>query len=105
MINHNVTLLKASREEWRKIESEETAFTLREFRPPYETMAFIFIDAGEHFIVSTLTFGGLEHVRQAYRNDSSGTQRTVEAYPPSEYEICKIRPISDNELLQRLCDE
>lgn len=123
-INHNVTLLKASYEEWRKIESEETIFTLREFRPPYETMAFIFIDAitGEHlgnaFIVSALTFGGLEHNPWSWSMFAKLTGMTVQelkkrfpveakAKNPSEYEmyLYKIRPISDNELLQRLCDE
>lgn len=123
-INHNVTLLKASREEWRKIESGETSFTLREFRPPYETMAFIFIDAttGEHlgnaFIVSALTFGGLEHNPWSwsmFAKLTGMTKRELEkrfpveakAKNPSEYEmyLYKIRPISDSELLRHLCNE
>lgn len=123
-INHNVTLLKASREEWRKIKSEEVSFTLRERLSPYETMAFIFIDAttGEHlgnaFIVSALTFGGLEHNPWSWSMFAKLTGMTVQelkkrfpveakAKNPSEHEMYlhKIRPISDNELLQRLCDE
>ena len=122
-INHNVTLLKASREEWRKIESEETIFTLREHLSPYETMAFIFIDAttGEHlgnaFIISVLTFGGSEHNPWSWSMFAKLTGMTeqdlkkrfpveAKAKDPSEYEmyLYKIRAISDNELLQHLCN-
>lgn len=123
LINHNVTLLKTSREEWRKIESEETIFTLREHLSPYETMAFIFIDAatGEHlgnaFIVSVLTFGGLEHNPWSWSMFAKLTGLTewelkkrfpvqAKAKNTSEYEmyLYKIRAISDNELLRHLCN-
>lgn len=123
-VNHNVTLLKASREEWRRIESEEATFTLREYRSPYETVAFIFIDAttGEHlgnaFIISVLTFGGLEHTPWSWSMFAKLTGLTeqelkkrfpieAKAKDLSQYEmhLYEIRPTSDNELLQRLCDE
>ena len=100
-INHNVTLLKA----------------------PYETVAFMFIDAttGEHlgnaFIISALTFGGLEHNPWSWSMFAKLTDMTeqepkerfpveAKAKAPSEYEmyLYKIRPISDNELLQHLCN-
>lgn len=123
MINVNVTLLKASREEWRRIESEERRFTLCEFRSPYETVAFIFIDAttGEHlgnaFILSGTTFGGREASPWTWSMFAKLTDMTVqelkERFPveanmenPSEFEmyLYEIKPISDKELLQRLCN-
>lgn len=123
MINHNVVLLKASREEWRRIESDETIFTLCEYRSPYDTVAFIFIDAttGEHlgnaFIISVLTFGGLEHNPWSWSMFAKLTGMTekelkerfpfeAKAKDPSEYKmyLYKIRPISDNELLRHLCN-
>lgn len=124
MINVNVTLLKASREEWRRIESEERRFTLCEYRSPYETVAFIFIDAttGEHlgnaFILSGTTFGGRENNCWTWSMFAELTgmteQELKERFPveakakdPSEYEmyLYEIKPISDKELLQRLCGE
>lgn len=123
-VNLNVTLLKASREEWRRIESEERRFTLCEFWSPYETVAFIFIDAttGEHlgnaFILSRTTFGGWENGPWTWSMFAKLTDMTVqelkERFPveakakdPSEYEmyLYEIKPISDKELLQRLCNE
>lgn len=82
-VNHNVTLLKASREEWRRIESEERKFTLCEYRPPHETLAFILIDAttGEHLhplgdnVREQLL--DMEHARRAYRHDRAGAKGTV----------------------------
>ena len=123
MINHNVVLLKASREEWRRIESEERRFTLCDYRSPYETIAFIFIDAttGEHlgnaFILSGTTFGGLECSPWTWSMFAKLTgmteQELKERFPieakaknPSEYEmyLYEIKPISDNELLRHLCN-
>lgn len=43
--NRNVTRVKVGREEWQKIESEESSFILREAQSPYETVAFVFTDA------------------------------------------------------------
>ncbi len=123
-VNLNVTLLKASRKEWRRIESEERRFTLCEYRSPYETVAFIFIDAttGEHlgnaFILSGTTFGGRENscwTWSMFAELTGMTERELkERFPveakakdPSEYEmyLYEIKPISDKELLQRLCDK
>lgn len=122
-VNHNVTLLKASREEWRRIESEERRFTLCEYRSPYETVAFIFIDAttGEHlgnaFILSGTTFGGWENSCWTWSMFAELTgmteQELKERFPveakakdPSEHEmyLYEIRPVSDNELLRHLCN-
>lgn len=127
MINsddRNVTRLKVSRDEWRKIKSEEVSFTLCEYRPPHKTMAVIFIDAttGEHlgnaFIISVLTFGGLEHNPWSwsmFAKLTGLTERELKKRFPAEAKtkdrtqhemyLYKIRPIGDNELLQRLCDE
>lgn len=122
-INHNVTLLEASREEWRKIESGEKSFTLREFYAPYETLAFIFIDAttGEHlgnaFILMKTMLGGLDNGCWTWSMFSQLTglteQELKERFPieakakdPSKYEmyLYGIKPISDDELLQHLCN-
>lgn len=122
-VNHNVTLPKASREEWRRIESEERRFTLCEYRPPYETVAFIFIDAttGEHlgnaFILSGTTFDGWENSCWTWSMFAELTRMTehelkerfpvqAKAKDPSEYEmyLYEIRPISDNEPLRHLCN-
>lgn len=122
-VNHNVTLLKASREEWRRIESGETTFTLCEYRPPYKTIAFIFIDAtteehlGNAIILSGTTFGGYENVDWTWSMFAKLTGMTVqelkERFPvearakdTSEYEmyLYEIKPVGDNELLQRLCN-
>lgn len=64
--NRNVTRLTVDREEWRKIESEETSFILRETQSPYETVAFVFSDAptgvhvGNAIILSETPFGDYE---------------------------------------------
>lgn len=122
-VNHNVTLLKASREEWRRIESEERGFTLCEYRPPHETVAFIFIDAttGEHlgnaFILSGTTFGDYDASPWTWSMFAKLTDTTVqelkERFPaeanmenPSACAmyLYEIEPISDNELLRHLCN-
>lgn len=124
MINHNVTLLKESREEWRKIESGERIFTLRDCLSPYETMAFIFTDAatGEHLdnaiSLSGTTFGGYECSPWTWSMFAKLTDMTVqelkERFPdeaesknPSEIEmyLYEIKPVSDNELLRHLCNQ
>ena len=64
--NRNVTRLKVDREEWRKIESGETSFILRETQSPYKTVAFVFTDAltGTHLgnatTLSEIPFGDYE---------------------------------------------
>lgn len=89
----------------------ETSFILREAQSPWETVAFVFTDAfaGVHVgnaIVLSVRGQPLdvEHVRQT---DRAGTQRTVPSR--SEYgkpiHLYEIKPISDKELLQRLCNE
>lgn len=122
-VNHNVTLLKASREEWRRIESEERRFTLCEYQSPYETVAFIFIDAttGEHlgnaFILSGTTFGDYEATPWTWSMFAKLTDMTVqelkERFPaeanmenPSACAmyLYEIKPISDEELLRHLCN-
>lgn len=88
--NRNVTRLTVGREEWRKIESRETSFILRETQSPYETVAFVFSDAptgvhvGNAIVISETQFGDYEGsywtwsmFAQADRHDSAGTQRTV----------------------------
>ena len=64
--NRNVTRLTVGREEWRKIESGETSFILRETQSPYETVAFVFSDTttgvhlGNAIILSETQFGDYE---------------------------------------------
>ena len=64
--NRNVTRLKVGREEWRKIESGETSFVLRDTQSPYETVAFVFSDTttgvhlGNAIILSNTPFGDYE---------------------------------------------
>nr|DAZ79726.1 MAG TPA: hypothetical protein [Caudoviricetes sp.] len=123
-VNHNVTLIEASREEWQKIESGETNFILRDTQSPYDTTAFMVLDAdtGEHlgnaFILSETTFGGWESSPWTWLMFATLTRMTVrelkERFPdeakmknPSACEmyLYEIKPISDKELLQRLCDK
>ena len=122
-VNHNVTLIEASREEWRKIESGEAHFILRDTQSPYNTTAFMVLDAdtGEHlgnaFILSGTTFGGWESSPWTWLMFAKLTDMTVqelkERFPyeakmkdPSECEmyLYEIKPVSDKELLQRLCN-
>lgn len=122
--NRNVTRIKVGREEWRKIESGETSFTLRGDRSPYETVAFIFTDAftgthlGNAIILSETPFGGLDASPWTWSMFSKLTGMTeqelkkrfpfeAKAEDPSEYimHLYEIKPVSDTELLQRLCDE
>lgn len=126
MINENrtVTRLTVGREEWRKIESGETSFILRENQSPYETVAFVFSDTttgvhlGNAVIIEETTFGDYEATPWTWSMFAKLTGMTVqelkERFPgeasmenPS---VCamylyEIKLINDKELLQRLCDE
>lgn len=122
--NRNVTRLKVGREEWRKIESRETSFILRETQSPYETVAFVLTDAftgvhvGNAIILSETPFGDYEASPWTWSMFAKLTDMTVqelkERFPaeanmenPSACAmyLYEIKPISDKELLQRLCDE
>ena len=122
--DRNVTRLKVSREEWRKIESGETSFVLRETQSPYETVAFVFSDTttgvhlGNAIILSYIPVGDYEASPWTWSMFAKLTGMTVqelkERFPaeakmknPSTCEmyLYEIKPISDKELLQRLCDE
>lgn len=122
--NRNVTRLKVSREEWQKIESEETSFVVLESLSPYETVAFVFTDAstGTHLgnatILEETPFGDYEASPWTWSMFAKLTGMTVqelkERFPaeanmenPSACAmyLYEIKPISDKELLQRLCDE
>lgn len=122
--NRTVTRITVGREEWRKIESEESSFIIRENQSPYETVAFMFTDAftgvhlGNAIILSATTFGGLECSPWTWNMFAKLTGMTVqelkERFPaeanskdPYEHEmhLYEIKPISDKELLQRLCDK
>lgn len=122
--NRNVTRLKISSEEWRKIESGETIFILRETQSPYKTVAFMFSDAstgthlGNAVILSETPFGDYESSPWTWTMFSKLTGMTVqelkEQFPaeagmenPSACAmyLYEIKPISDRELLQRLCGE
>lgn len=122
--NRNVTRLKVGREEWRKIESGETSFVLRETQSPYETVAFVFSDTttgvhlGNAVILSYIPFGDYEASPWTWSMFAKLTGMTVqelkERFPaeanmenPSACAmyLYEIKPISDKELLQRLCDE
>lgn len=122
--NRNVTRLTVGREEWRKIESGETGFVLRETQSPYETVAFVFSDTttgvhlGNAIIIEETTFGDYEASPWTWSMFAKLTDMTVqelkerfpaEASMENPY-VCamylyEIRPINDKELLQRLCDE
>lgn len=122
--NRNVTRLKVGREEWRKIESVETSFVLRETQSPYETVAFVFSDTttgvrlGNAIVIEETTFGDYEASPWTWSMFAKLTDMTVqelkerfpeEANMENPY-VCamylyEIKPISDKELLQRLCDE
>jgi hypothetical protein len=122
--DRNVTRLKAGREEWRKIESGETSFILRETQSPYGTVAFIFTDAftgthlGNAIILEETPFGDYEASPWTWSMFAKLTGLTVqelkERFPaeanmknPSACAmyLYEINPIGDKELLQRLCDE
>lgn len=122
--NRNVTRLTVSREEWRNIESGETSFILRENQSPYETVAFVFTDAvtgvhvGNATILSVTPFGDYEASPWTWSMFAKLTDTTVqelkERFPgeanmenPSACAmyLYEIKPISDKELLQRLCAE
>ncbi len=122
--NRNVTRVKVGREEWQKMESEESSFILRETQSPYETVAFVFTDAftgahiGNAIILSDIPFGDYEASPWTWSMFAKLTGMTVqelkERFPaeanmenPSACAmyLYEIKPISDKELLQRLCDE
>lgn len=122
--NRNVTRLKVDREEWRKIESEESSFILRESLSPYETVAFTFTDTstgthlGNAIILEETPFGDYEASPWTWSMFAKLTDTTVqelkEQFPaeanmenPSACAmyLYEIKPISDKELLQRLCAE
>lgn len=122
MISHNVTLLKASSGEWRRIESGESRFELCNRPAPYDTVAFMFIDTtteehlGNALILSETTFGGWDNGSWTWSMFAKITGMTVrelkkrfpfeaKAKCPSDYEmyLYEVKPISDTELLQHLC--
>lgn len=122
--NRNVTRLKVSREEWRKIESGETIFVVRETMSPHATVAFVFTDArtGTHLgnatILEVAPFGDYEGTPWTWSMFAKLTGMTVQELKerfPAEADmenpsacamyLYEIKPISDKELLQRLCDE
>lgn len=122
--NRNVTRIRVDREEWRKIESGETSFILRETQSPYKTVAFVFTDAstGTHLgnatTLSEIPFGDYEASPWTWSMFAKLTGMTVqelkERFPaeasmenPSACAmyLYEIKPVSDNELLQRLCAE
>lgn len=122
--NRNVTRLTVGREEWRKIESGETSFILRETQSPYETVAFVFSDAptgvhvGNAIILSEIPFGDYEASPWTWSMFAKLTDMTVQELKerfPAEAKmenpsacamyLYEIKPISDEELLRHLCDE
>lgn len=122
--NRNVTRLTVGREEWRNIESGETSFILRETQSPYETVAFVLTDAftgthlGNAIILSEIPFGDYEASPWTWSMFAKLTDMTVQELKerfPAEANIenpyaCamylyEIKPISDEELLQLLCDK
>lgn len=122
--NRNVTRMKVSREEWKKIESGETSFMLREDEAPYETVAFVFTDAftgthlGNAITLSETTFGDYEASPWTWSMFAKLTDMTVQELKerfPAEAKmknpsacamyLYEVKPVGDNELLQRLCDE
>lgn len=122
--NRNVTRLTVGREEWRKIESGETSFILRETQSPYETVAFVFSDAptgihvGNAIVISDIPFGDYEASPWTWSMFAKLTGMTVQELKelfPAEAKmenpsacamyLYEIKPISDEELLQLLCDK
>lgn len=122
--NRNVTRLTVGREEWRKIESGETSFILRETPSPYKTVAFVFSDAptgihvGNAIIISDIPFGDYEASPWTWSMFAKLTDMTVQELKerfPAEAKmenpsacamyLYEIKPISDEELLQLLCDK
>lgn len=122
--NRNVTRLTVGREEWRKMESGKTSFILRETQSPYETVAFVLTDAstgthlGNAIILSETQFGDYEASPWTWSMFAKLTDMTVqelkerfpaEANMKNPYAcamyLYEIKPVSDKELLQRLCGE
>lgn len=121
--NCSVTRLTVDLEEWRKIESGETSFILRETQSPYPTVAFVFSDAttgihlGNVTIISETTFGDYEGSHWTWTMFAKLTDMTVQELKkrfPAEagmenpsscaMYLYEIKPISDKELLQHLCN-
>lgn len=122
--NRNVARLKVSREEWLKIESGETRFMLSDDESPCEPVAFVFADAftgthlGNAIILSESIFGGWDSTPWTWSMFAKLTGMTEQEprkrFPteakyedPFQFEmhLYEIKPVGDNELLQRLCDE
>lgn len=122
--NRNVIRLKVSRKEWRKIGSGETIFMVRESMSPYGTVAFVFTDAltgthlGNAIILEVSPFGDHEGTPWTWSMFAKLTGMTVQELKerfPGEADtenpsacamyLYEIKPVSDKELLQRLCDE
>lgn len=122
--DRSVTRMKVSREKWLKVESGETSFILSEDEPSYEPAAIVFVDAftgthlGNAIIISESTFGGWESTPWTWSMFAKLTDMTeqelrkqfpvqAESENPSQFEmyLYEIKPVGDNELLQRLCDE
>lgn len=122
--DRSVTRMKVSREKWLKVESGETSFILSEDEPSYEPVAIVFVDAfagthlGNAIIISESTFGGWESTPWTWSMFAKLTDMTeqelrkqfpvqAESENPSQFEmyLYEIKPVGDNELLQRLCDE
>lgn len=117
--NRNVTRLKVSREEWRKI---ETSFIIRETQSPYETVAFVFSDTttgvrlGNAIMLSDIPFGDYEPwTWSMFAKLTDTTVQELKERFPAEAKMTnpsacamylyEVKPVGDNELLQRLCDE
>ena len=122
--NRNVVRLAVSREEWQKIASGETSFILRENQSPDKTVAFVLADAstgthlGNAIILEETPFGDYEASPWTWNMFAKLTGMTVqelkEQFPaeanmenPSACAmyLYEIKPISDKELLRRLCAE
>lgn len=122
--NRNVARMKVGREEWRRIESRETIFTLRNHEAPHDTVAFIFTDAstgthlGNAIILSETTFGSWDYspcIWGMFAKITGMTEQELkERFPveakaedPSQFRmyLYEIKPASDSELLRRLCEE
>lgn len=122
--NRNVTRMKASREEWLKIESGETGLLLGDDESPSEPVAIVFVDAftgtrpGDAIIIPGSTFGGREAAPwtwSMFSKPAGMTEREpkerfpveAESKTPSRFEtyLYEIKPVDNGEPSQRLCDE
>lgn len=122
--NRNVVRLTVGRKEWQKIESGETSFILRKTQSPYKTVAFVLTDTftgthlGNAIIISETPFGDYEGSPWTWNMFAKPTGMTVqelkEQFPAEagmeDPSVCamylyEIKPASDEELLQLLCDK